>query len=325
VLLDDEKAEVERLRAENTRLNYELGVADYPGKNELVREVKRLRSEKDRLEQLFFGQGKNNEELRAEVEKWSKTALQADREVERLRASLGKSGDLQARRVAELQAEVERLEEENDALRGAVAGLREQGGLYVEALDDKDAEFKSASDAVAYWKDYAGAMEREVERLRADWQVFAAERDRLIREQAERFDQIQGERDSFGHQLARTNGEVERLRASEGEAWEKASAWHHLLRDQVCVYCREPLLSGTGPPCRHQKHLRRASLARAGITSLEQQLDAMQADLDERLAEVERLRAEVARLRTAKVVEYIDGAPILDARQALKNTEKEPT
>ena len=36
-------SELTELRAENTRLNYELGVADYPGKKQLVTELTELR------------------------------------------------------------------------------------------------------------------------------------------------------------------------------------------------------------------------------------------------------------------------------------------
>jgi regulator of replication initiation timing len=88
------------------RLNYELGVADYPGKNELVRENERLRGIIADLEDELDGraevierlraqleqQGKDNEELRVDKSHFAKRAeraenlqRQAEAEVKRLR------------------------------------------------------------------------------------------------------------------------------------------------------------------------------------------------------------------------------------------------
>lgn len=49
--LEDTAAELAELRAENTRLNYELGAADYPGKKALVDRIQHLEAERDRLKQ----------------------------------------------------------------------------------------------------------------------------------------------------------------------------------------------------------------------------------------------------------------------------------
>jgi chromosome segregation ATPase len=53
IRIDEEKAKNERLRAENTWLNYELGVADYPGKAALVAEAERLRADNEWMRQVL--------------------------------------------------------------------------------------------------------------------------------------------------------------------------------------------------------------------------------------------------------------------------------
>jgi chromosome segregation ATPase len=125
--------------AEVKRLNYELGVADYPGKNELVRENERLRGIIADLEDELDGraevierlraqleqQGKDNEELRVDKSHFAKRAeraenlqRQAEAEVERLRAEV----ENMERVVGLAQREYADLQHERDTYRAAAMG-----------------------------------------------------------------------------------------------------------------------------------------------------------------------------------------------------------
>jgi len=97
-------AALDRLEAELIHLNYELGVADYPGKKELVAEVERLRANQERLREAIDAEHAEAERLRA----WGKQvhdALdgkplpeypdEAPARIERLRKVAGRVIDLQ--------------------------------------------------------------------------------------------------------------------------------------------------------------------------------------------------------------------------------------
>jgi chromosome segregation ATPase len=140
--------EAERLRGELAYLRTVNG----------VEEIDRLRAQRDTL-------GHRIEVLQAEIEKWSKAALQADREVEQLRDNI-----------------MTLLRSEND--------LRREVERRTQDLDEMQA--------------HAQRVEAEVERLTAELNVVKEDRDKVTRmftnqrDEVERRDEPQFPQDDFG-------------------------------------------------------------------------------------------------------------------------------